>query len=190
MAANNCRVPTVPDRIRASRGSRFHCRFVCMDTSTPGLRGRGCSCQAEGAARQPLGRLRCGSGGESVITPSGARNCEGAADGIRANHPRPHRGEPDGIDAPADRGGPPPRRSQSLRVRPTHSGTSPTARQPTGRWRRHNASCGRPREGRSKHSSEAPTRSSPSKRRCTRATSTRSSSRRCPDGCRSGCGVT
>jgi hypothetical protein len=43
--------------------------------------------------------LRCASGGESVITTSGARNTRGAADGIRASHPRPHRRERDGVDA-------------------------------------------------------------------------------------------
>ena len=43
------------------------------------------------------------------------------------------------------------------------------------------------REGKpSKAWSAAPTRSSPSRTRCGRATSTKSSSRRCPDECRSG----
>ena len=107
-----------------------------------------------------------------------------------ANHPRPHRGEPDGVDAPSDRGGPPPRRSQSLRVRPAHSGRH----RPQGGRLDAGDSTTAPAAGRAREGRRTRRRPRPVRVRqgggAARATSTRSSSRRCPNGCRSGCGVT
>jgi hypothetical protein len=51
-----------------------------------------------------------------------ARNCRGSSRWHPAEHPGPDRGKPDGIHAPADRGGSQPRHRESLRVRPAHSG--------------------------------------------------------------------
>jgi hypothetical protein len=61
---------------------------------------------------------------------------------------------------------------------------------PTGRWRSRHHCWSAPREERWKASSAGRTPSTPSSAPCTRETSTRSSSRRCPSNARSGYGAT